>query len=162
MNAMPIFVAKWTPATDAALRTEFALMPPRALIEEDESALKMWVLTREYSFMAGGKRVTALPGFCFDFASVPQLFECAFDDTDYRVAEASLRHDCLFITKALGFAESNAVFFSTMLDNGMPRVRARLYHRAVSGLVGHSKYNRTTTLDRYRAEKCVRVEGGNE
>ena len=91
-----------------------------------------WVLDHPVSVTRHGVHAFTVPaGFKTDLASVPRPFWLITNGKTGRHQRGSVAHDWLCTTKIMSAKEAAKVFLDIMIQDGVPKWRAKSMYRAV-------------------------------
>lgn len=125
------------------------------ITKRDMSRDQTWILESPLIYENETYRITVLPGFDFDFASIPWFFRRVLPKNGAKYDRASCLHDALYASKIFDKQYCDLIFYNAMLEDGVNALVASLMYEAVDTF-GDSAYNESDDLIRYR--NLVKVE----
>ena len=120
------------------------------ITKRDMSKDFSWILQEPLIYENDKYIITVKAGFDFDFASIPWLLRRVLPKNGKSYDRAAAIHDGLYASQALPKAISDDVFLEAMLVDKTNKTIADAMHLAVK-VGGHSAYNDTEELEKYKA-----------
>lgn len=108
-----------------------------------------WILEEPLVYENAKYRITVLPGFDFDFASIPWMFRRILPKNGMKYDRASCLHDAMYAAQIFRKEECDEIFLEAMLGDGVGEVIAKSMFTAVH-IGGRSAYEECEEIVKYR------------
>lgn len=118
----------------------------------------LWTLSAPWEVVAGGYRITMLPFFETDGASIPRaLWPIIGDPFAAELLPAALTHDGLYAAQLLDRAQADAILLELLQRYGVGRIKARIIWAAVRA-GGWVAWRAKKKRDVAKANRLVKLE----